>query len=517
MATTPPIRRGLMTNHLALLVVSDAILEGEPAQAQTLLISTDREVIGYHRVSNGAKGRGQAWQVMSVLPTSPISHNPVAVVLSDRDLTMLGMGQITNIGIKALYALESATAPTVEVAHDFTVEGLRDRLISGDSTLSEYVTDKRRSQGLSLKPITGVTQTSATEATPTVVPIEARPSTIEAMSNKTNNDLVMAMVTVPDKAFAKSYINRKVVGGLSDFEIMDNAMRDHKNVLIEGHAGSGKTAMVQAYASARGYRYFNVACHIGLEASHLVGRWIPTPDGHFRWQDGAVTEIVRNGGVLLFNEINFAPERFLTFIFSLLDYRREIQLLENGGEVIKAHPDLLIVADMNPDYRGTRPLNQALADRFSQRLVFPYDNAIEQKLLGSKALLVMANQLREEFNKGTINTPISTRNLVAFAENVKSLGMDFATYCYINSFEGDEERSAVRLLLTTHRDNIAIDFGQPVTNKATFGNTNIEQALLNTEVGAVIDGMEVATADATPDMNVLDAINHVRPLSVEEV
>lgn len=504
-----------MTSHLALLVVSNTELEGEPAQAQTLLIGTDREVVGYHRVSNGAKGRGQAWQPITTLPTSPISHTPVAVVLSDRDLTMLNMGQITNVGIKALYALESATAPSTPVAHDFTVEGLRDRLISGDSTLSVYVTDKRRSQGLSLKPINGVTQLSATtEQTPLPV---VRTTTIEAMSNKASSDLVTAMVTVPDKAFAKSYINRKVVGGLSDFEIMDNAMRDHKNVLIEGHAGSGKTAMVQAYASSRGYRYFNVACHIGLEASHLVGRWIPTPDGHFRWQDGAVTEIVRNGGVLLFNEINFAPERFLTFIFSLLDYRREIQLLENGGEVIKAHPELLIVADMNPDYRGTRPLNQALADRFSQRLVFPYDNAIEQKLLGSKALLVMANQLRDEFNKGTINTPISTRNLVAFADNVKSLGMDFATYCYINSFEGDEERSAVRLLLTTHRDNIAIDFGQPVTNKATFGNTNIEEAILNTEVGAIVDGMEVATADSTPEMNNVHPTMNVSLTSLSQV
>lgn len=489
-------------DNLALLVVSDTELEGLPAQAQTLLIGTDTEVVGYHRVSNGAKGRGQAWQTITTLPTSPISHTPVAVVLSDRDLVMLGMGQITNVGIKALYALESATAPSTPSAHDFMVEGLTDRLIRGDSTLSEYVTDKRRSQGLSLKPITGVVTTSANTQSEPNKPIEVRTTTIEAMSNKTNNDLVNAMVSVPDKAFAKSYINRKVVGGLTDFEIMDFAMKSKKNVLIEGHAGSGKTAMVQAYASARGYRYFNVACHIGLEASHLVGRWIPTPDGHFRWQDGAVTEIVRNGGVLLFNEINFAPERFLTFIFSLLDYRREIQLLENGGEVIKAHPELLIVADMNPDYRGTRPLNQALADRFPERLVFPYDNAIEQKLLGSKALLDMANQLRAEFDKGTIATPISTRNLVAFADNAKALGMDFASYCYINSFEGDEERSAVRLLLTTHRDNIATDFGLAVvSNKTTFGNTNIENALLNTEVGAIIDGMETATADSTPEQN----------------
>ena len=485
-----------MTTNLALLVVSNTELEGIPAQAQTLLIGSDTEVLGYHRVSNGAKGRGQAWQPMTDLPTSPISHSPVAVVLSDRDLVMLQLGQITNVGIKALYALETAPTASAPFPHNEAVDNLITRLEEGDSTLAEFIADKRRTNGVFINPINkGVLPISATASAPVL------PS--EPIANRAISDsLVNAMVSVPDKAFSKAYINRKVVGGLTDFEIMDFAMKSNKNVLIEGHAGSGKTAMVQAYASARGYRYFNVACHIGLEASHLIGRWIPTPDGHFRWQDGAVTEIVRNGGVLLFNEINFAPERFLTFIFSLLDYRREIQLMENGGEVIKAHPDLLIVADMNPDYRGTRPLNQALADRFPERLVFPYDNAIEQKLLGSKALLDMANQLRTEFDKGTISTPISTRNLVAFADNAKALGMEFATYCYINSFEGDEERSAVRLLLTTHRDNIASDFGLPtLTNKATFGNSNTEQALLNTEVGAQIDGMEVATEFATPDLN----------------
>ena len=474
-----------MTTNLALLVVSDTELEGLPAQAQTLIIGAN-EVLAYHRVSNGAKGRGQAWQPMTTLPISPISNAPVAVVLSDRDLVMLQLGQITNIGIKALYALETAPTATAPTAHNEAVDSLITRLKEGDATLAEYIADKRRTQAVSIKPI--VNTISATAPTP-------QAPQVEVATKVMSNDLVNAMVSVPDKVFAKSYINRKVVNSLTDFEIMDFAMKSKKNVLIEGHAGSGKTAMVQAYASARGYRYFNVACHIGLEASHLVGRWIPTPDGHFRWQDGAVTEIVRNGGVLLFNEINFAPERFLTFIFSLLDYRREIQLMENGGEVVKAHPDLLIVADMNPDYRGTRPLNQALADRFPERLVFPYDNAIEQKLLGSKALLDMANQLRTEFDKGTIATPISTRNLVAFADNAKALGMEFASYCYINSFEGDEERSAVRLLLTTHRDNIASDFGlEVIANKATFGNTNIEQALSNTEVGAIIDGMEVSVA-----------------------
>ena len=215
----------------------------------------------------------------------------------------------------------------------------------------------------------------------------------------------------------------------------------------------------QAFASHKGMRYFNLACHIGIEPSHMVGRWIPTADGHFKWQDGVVTDLVRNGGVLLFNEINFMPERISTFIFSLLDYRREIQVLENGGEVIKAHPNLLIAGDMNPMYRGTRPLNQAFADRFAIRLEFPYDKAIESKLIKNKPLLEMAEQLRAQHTSKALTTPISTRSLVAFLENAKTFGLDFATYSYINTFNGETEKSAVRLVIETHRENIAKAMG----------------------------------------------------------
>ena len=79
----------------------------------------------------------------------------------------------------------------------------------------------------------------------------------------------------------------------------------------------------------------------------------------------------------------------------------------------------------------------------------------------------MANQLRDEFNKGTLATPISTRSLVAFVTNAKTLGMEFAINNYINSFEGDEERSAVRLVVNTHRDNIAEELGLAVLSIKT--------------------------------------------------
>ena len=452
---------------IAVLVVSNDYLEGEPAQAQTLVFGHNGEIQLYHRVSNGGKGRGQAWRksALSDLSDNTITHEPLAVLVSERDLEMLNFGQITNLGIKAVNALENAVPDTSGEPHNLTVASIAKAIEEGDPELGNLIADKRRTNGVVIKPLVKVAP-STPPTTTLNIPI-AQPTTDKVMS------FTSQMVSVPDPKWAKQYINRKVMGNITDFDIFDYALATQKNVLIEGPAGSGKTMAVQSYASARGMRYFNVSCHIGLEVSHLVGRWIPTADGHFKWQDGAVTEIVRNGGVLLFNEINFMPERFSTFIFSLLDYRREIQLMENGGEIIKAHPDLLIVADMNPNYRGTRPLNQAFADRFGERLDFPYDKAIEMKILKNKAIIEMANQLRDEYDKRNLSTPVSTRSLVAFLENAKQFGMDFATYSYVNTFNGETERNSVRLVVNTHRDNIASELGLSVTNITTTDNTEI--------------------------------------------
>ena len=120
------------------------------------------------------------------------------------------------------------------------------------------------------------------------------------------------MAQVPDKKWAKQYVQRRIPSGQTEFEIFDSALANAENVLIFGPTGSGKTMSVLAYASARNMPYYNVASHNGIEISQLLGQWIPTADGHYKWQDGAVTQIVRNGGVLLLNEINFMPERFTT-------------------------------------------------------------------------------------------------------------------------------------------------------------------------------------------------------------
>ena len=468
---------------IALFVESNAgELDNQPATAQTLLFAHNNKINTYHRISNGSKGKGQAWkhvEDINALPINTINGVPVGVILTERDLALAELGQITNISIKAIYANENAESVTEPIAHRDMVTNLTKRLELGDQALADYVLDKRSTtgiaQGVVINAINVEAEPSYTNAEPVVTNTIPKYEDVEVPAmNSELAEMSLNMITVPDPKWAKEYVNRRIAGR-TDWDIYDQALADGDNILIEGGAGSGKTISVQSYASARGFRYFNVSNNNGIDPSQLFGRWIPRSDGQgYVWQDGAVTLLVRYGGVLLLNEVNFLPARVSTVLFSLLDYRREIQLLENGGEVVKAHPNLLIVADMNYGYKGTQELNQAFSDRFNIKLEFPYDRVIENKVVGSKAILNLADQLRDQYDKEEISTPISTRSLVSLVKNAKRFGTDFAIGSFVNGFNKDE-RNGIRLACETHKDNIEQDLGLASTKVTPIANEAPEE------------------------------------------
>lgn len=440
---------------IALLVESEV----EAGKNQTLLVPTDNDVIVFHRLSNGQRGRGQAWQVTTelvTLPDSPVIHEPVGIVLSGKDQDNARIGNVTALSVKAMSYGQGKVFGT-PVSHSDLVMELQAKLISGDMSLNNYVLDGRRSNPVPLRPIQVGVYSQPAEQVALIIPKTEqlnKPDNVVAFPKRNS----IEVAKVPDRKWADTYISRKLEGGITEFQLFDTAMANHENILIRGHAGSGKTMSVLAYASARGYRYYNVSSNVGLEPSHLFGSWIPTESGTFQWQDGAVTSVVRHGGVLLLNEIDFMPERITTILFSLLDDRRQIQLMENGGEIIEAHPDLLIIGDHNPNYRGSRPMNQAWKDRFHHKVEYPYDKAIERKLIPSSTLLEIVDKLRAMADKGEIDTPVSTRGLVAFVSNAKLLGIDYAIASYINGYL-DDEKEAIKLVMETAKAGIASDLG----------------------------------------------------------
>lgn len=302
----------------------------------------------------------------------------------------------------------------------------------------------------------------ATTTRPRTTPVKPKPRAKKDTSATHVGDTAdkpgLEIATVPDISFYDRYIQRNISPGISDFDVFDYGRTKKRNILIEGPTGPGKTSAVMAYAAREGLPFYAVPSNIGIEPSQLFGKFIPDSGGGFKWVDGPVTDIVRNGGVLLINEVNFMPDRVATVLFGLLDARRQITLLDHEAETIDASGvDLLIVADMNPDYEGTRPLNKAFRNRFGIKLWWDYDDKVEAKLIPCKALRAMAKQLRAEQQNGTYDTPTSTNMLMEFSDIYTDLGWDFAKSNFVNAYAGDE-RQPVAVVLDTHRKNIEDGF-----------------------------------------------------------
>jgi len=281
---------------------------------------------------------------------------------------------------------------------------------------------------------------------------------------------------VPDPAFGRRYISRKV-RGMEDMSLLEYAHQNAINVLLQGDTGAGKTALGRAYAALNGMNYYSLPCDVSIDPSALFGKIFPTTEGTFEWIDGPVTELVRYGGVFNISEVNFMPPRIAASLYSLLDSRRELPLLANKGEIIRPHqPDcwcdldsdecesmwLLIIADMNPQYRGTMDLNAAFKNRFPIKVSWGYERAVEEKLVRSRVLLDIADKMREQVGVD-IRTPVATNMLVDFERLAEGISLDFAVGNFLAAFEPSEQ-GAIKNVFDLNMSELKREHAQALVN-----------------------------------------------------
>jgi nitric oxide reductase NorQ protein len=296
-----------------------------------------------------------------------------------------------------------------------------------------------------------------------------KPGSVKVPVANGTAEKVQTNAFVPPKSVADGYVHREILGQ-PDFEVFDYCLEKNWNMLLRGDTGSGKTLVGEAFAAEREMFYYSVPCDVSIDPTSLFGKMMPDREiGKFRWQDGPVTQLVRHGGVLNISEVNMVPPRIASSLYSLLDHRRCLMLIGHEGEVVRAHENLLIIADMNPNYRGTQPLNDAFKNRFPVKLEWGYDPLVENRLLTSSKLLEMAQKLRKD--RTNIATPVPTNLLMEFERIATRFGMKFAEGVFLESFT-DSERSAVQRVFDLHSVEIADDvkgmrtlagFGEPDT------------------------------------------------------
>ena len=270
---------------------------------------------------------------------------------------------------------------------------------------------------------------------------------------------------VPTLESQEHYIDRNWCG-VSGLQIADFARKHKINMLNAGHAGTGKTSFAQYYASQRGLPYVDLPSNSALSANELQGNWV-SGDGKLDWVDSIYVEVWRNGGVLNLGEIDQLAKNAQFFFHPAMDHRRTLTLTAKDYEVVTAHPDLIVIADWNPLYRGRQPLSESWADRFQLKLRYEYDRNIESKIIKSESLLDLAFGMRSQSrgvdlghaSKSTVfETPITPRILKTFELVAKELSFDLACEIFTNNFT-DEERPAVKMLLEGASFNIKDELG----------------------------------------------------------
>jgi len=264
---------------------------------------------------------------------------------------------------------------------------------------------------------------------------------------------------------ADQYYTRQFAG-VDEVEIADFAVKHKMNILTFGHSGTGKTSFAEHYARIRNWKYVNVPSNDSLSAPEVQGNMVFDQElDRWNWVNSPIVDVIENGGVLNIGEIVHGSKSFKNFVVSLLDHRRYVTLTAHKGEVIKAHPDLLIIADFNPNYRGSAPLPEHIADRFSLKLHYDYDRKLEEKYVASGSLLDLAFGMRStsvndsysSSDRSTVfETPITGRMLKTFELVAKELNFDLACEIFTNNF-APEERSAVKMLLEGASYNIKSD------------------------------------------------------------
>ncbi|MBS3733728.1 MAG: AAA family ATPase [Phycisphaerae bacterium] len=219
-------------------------------------------------------------------------------------------------------------------------------------------------------------------------------------------------------------------------------------LILKGPTGCGKTRFIEHMAHELSLPLVTVSCHEDLTAADLVGRYLFKRD-EMVWQDGPLTLAVRHGGICYLDEIVEARKDTTVIIHSLTDDRRMLYV-DKTGEVVRAHPNFMMVLSYNPGYQSiVKDLKHSTKQRFAS-VSFTHPPAdVETRIIAtetglndddSRKLAEMGTKVRQLTGYG-LDEGVSTRLLVYVGRLVTG-GLDPVEAC----------RAAVTHTLTEERE-----------------------------------------------------------------
>ncbi len=207
-------------------------------------------------------------------------------------------------------------------------------------------------------------------------------------------------------------------------------------VLLIGETGVGKTLAIRhlAHQTNNGLRRVNLNGMTTVD--EFVGKLMINEAGTY-WTNGVLVQAMEAGDWLLIDEINACLPEIGFCLHSLLDDDRMIVLTEYDGRVIRPHPRFRLFATMNPSeerkYGGTKPLNEALMDRFPVTIrmsYLPEDPEVEAVTVQSgnpdrevvRKMVRCAADLRAAISEEKLFGSCSTRRVIDRARMDRQFG-----------------------------------------------------------------------------------------------
>jgi cobaltochelatase CobS len=208
--------------------------------------------------------------------------------------------------------------------------------------------------------------------------------------------------------------------------------------LIVGHTGTGKTELVQAFASRVQAPLHLVQVHAELRAETIFER-TELRDG----KQGVITvrnitplaHAYINGSIILFDEFDKMEPEFSAALHGLLEYKS----IEIDGKLYAPHSDTRIIGTGNTGGCGTsslyvssKQIDTAVRRRASVIKTNYPSQVVEEKILEGNfpkldpllrsRMVDTANSLRTAFEDGNITMPFTTGHLVRWGKRMRTFG-----------------------------------------------------------------------------------------------
>lgn len=263
----------------------------------------------------------------------------------------------------------------------------------------------------------GVTVTHSTTVVENVIP----------MKNQTKS--FNALIPEKDPNFEK-------FGFYSDLKSILKSKKFYP-IFISGPSGVGKTFLVEQVCAELKRECIRVNFSVETDQTDLIGG--PTLiDGNISYSEGPVIQCLRNGWVLLLDEIDRSNANNILILNGILEGRGFYN--PKTGEYIKAAEGFNVIMTANSKGYGDETgkyLSQILDSAFLERLPVTFESEfpnerIETKILNHhlddidfvEKLVKWAKVIRKTFENGGIDEVVSTRRLVHIAQAYNMFNKD---------------------------------------------------------------------------------------------